>query len=313
MELYIEKEFLDNLYIEYSDSYIQKIVKKIFSKYGNKRVYIDVEIPDVETFNNLKMENEFFALLCSNDSSPIPIKSFENHLFNKSNFNQTIVFTMKDKSWFDSASNKGALCFFYETYEDKLTDVIDKISFKIDLSDKFNNWDSFSTLKSIGINNITITDNYILSDKSGQEIKDNLAKLLDAIICDDCIVDVKILTKELNPLSNETKHKKEKAKKIHTKLNRILALKKIKISIILNNIMSDFVMHDRNIYSDFFIIDSGQGFNLLPHKASNSQIISESIFDKYTYDRIGRLKSFQSEYLKKLDKLDTVKFKKFPT
>ena len=59
-------------------------------------------------------------------------------------------------------------------------------------------------------------------------------------------------------------------------------------------------------------IDCGEGFNLIPYTASNSQIISETIFDKYTYNRLKNIRKNQLEYIKKLNKLETSKFKMYP-
>jgi len=60
------------------------------------------------------------------------------------------------------------------------------------------------------------------------------------------------------------------------------------------------------------MFDSGKGFNLIPHKPSNSQIIVESIFSLYTYKRMKNHHRMHKFYLKKLEKLETVKFKSIP-
>ena len=59
-------------------------------------------------------------------------------------------------------------------------------------------------------------------------------------------------------------------------------------------------------------MDSGVGFNLMPMKKSDSQIISETIFEKYTYDRLKNLTKIQTAYLLKLKRLETLDFKMFP-
>ena len=49
-------------------------------------------------------------------------------------------------------------------------------------------------------------------------------------------------------------------------------------------------------------------------KKCNSQIISESIFNKYTYDRLRRLQDLQQKYIDKLngDSFDATDFYKYP-
>jgi hypothetical protein len=120
MELYIEKEFLDNFYIEvdqYNLSSEQKIIISILSEYGDKTVFMDYEVTKPEDLEQLKNENEYFAFLCSGDKAPTEINSIEEHLFNFSDFKQTIVFMNDKKDWFQKAEKEGALCFYFGNYK----------------------------------------------------------------------------------------------------------------------------------------------------------------------------------------------------
>ncbi len=309
MELYIEKEFLDNFYMDYNNDSIQQRVKNIFIGYGSKRVYIDFDINDFEKIEN---ENEYFALIC-NTIPPTPVKSIKEHLFSKSNFEQNLIFMNKEHDWFLDAENKGALCFSFDNYKGKINEIIDKLHFKIDLSENFMGWEFLQNFKTINFNNLVISDGYILSDKNRQKIEENIIPILKNLISDKKEnINISILTKELNPIKPEDKYKREKAKKRYGKLNSIFSNYKAKFFIILSDFPSDFVLHDRNISTNFSLIDCGEGFNLMPYKASNSQIISETIFDKYTYNRLKNIKKKQFDYIEKLKKLDTVKFKMYP-
>ena len=45
---------------------------------------------------------------------------------------------------------------------------------------------------------------------------------------------------------------------------------------------------------------------------SNSQIISETIFEKYTYNRLNSILRLQNKYIEKLNKLETLEFTQYP-
>lgn len=73
------------------------------------------------------------------------------------------------------------------------------------------------------------------------------------------------------------------------------------------------IFHDRVLISNFFTIDSGVGFNLLPARASNSQILVETIFDKYTYKRINNLRKACNKYEQNLRKKKLEEFTIYPS
>jgi hypothetical protein len=309
MELYIDKEFLDNFYLDYNDKPIQEIVKKIFIEYGEKRVFVNY---DAANFEKLENENEFFALI-SNIIPPTPVNSIKEHLFSKSDFRQTIVFLNYNEEWLKDIESKGALCFCFENFEEKIKNIIDQLHFRIDLSESFTDWNFLSKFHFLDFNTITISDRYILSDKDNQKIDDNLIPVLKSFFSNKKTeIKIDILTKELNAISSSDNHKKEKAKKIINKLNRVFANSKAKFNIIMNDFPSHYVMHDRSIATNFSLLECGKGFNLIPFKASDSEIRSETIFDKYTYNRLKNIQQKQKEYTRKLMSLNTMKFKMYP-
>ena len=307
MELYIEKKFLNNFSKDNSGAAIYKIVRKMFIEYGEKRVFIDF---NEDEFKGLNSENEVFNLLY-NISPPIPVNSIKEHLFSKSNFSQTIVFTNSKEDWFEAAEKKGVLCFCFDNYQEKIKEIVDELHFKIDLSEGFSDWAFLKKFKAIKYNGILISDRYILSDKTNQKMTDNIIPILKNLVSDKN-KNISIFTKDLNPIKPEEKYKKEKAKKRHAKLMTAFATYEAKFSIYISDFPFDFVIHDRNIATNFSLMDCGEGFNLIPYKASNSQIISETIFNKYTYKRLKNIQKQQTKYIQKLNRLETLKFKMYP-
>lgn len=310
MELYIEKEFLEDFYIDFEGTKIQKVVKNIITNYGDKRVFVNYNINE---FEQLKTENEFFALI-SNTAVPIPVDDIYESV-KKSDFSQTLVFSKNENQWFNEIKNRGALCFSFSNYEEKIKDIIDSLHFKIDLSEPLGGWGFFKQFKKISFNKIVITDGYVLSDKDNQKKDQNIIKILkELIIENDRHIEVSFFTEDLKPISHQKKHIQEKAKKAIRNLNSVFGNYKNSFEIINRALPLNIDLHDRNLATNFSLLDSGKGFNLFPYSISNSQLISETIFEKYTYKRLSNIFQLQKQYIDKLKKYgDSTKFKKYPS
>ena len=307
MELYIDKDFLEDFYLDYDDDPIKLIVKDIITNYGDKKVFINY---NENEFEQLKQENEFFALIC-NTTVPLPINNIEEEV-KKLNLAQTLVFTKKEEEWFEQIENKGAWCFSFDSYQVKIQEYITKLHFKVDLSTPFNNWDTidFST---IPFNSLQLTDGYLLKDEKNS--KENLVPLINTFVKSKKEkITIDLLLKELGVKNTLEEKKREFAKKQHTMLNSIFSNLQIRFSIYVSNLISNIDLHDRTVLTNFTILESGIGFSLTGRKVSNSQMVSESIFEKYTYDRLRRLKKIQQKYIDKLnsDAFQSTKFYKFP-
>ncbi len=71
------------------------------------------------------------------------------------------------------------------------------------------------------------------------------------------------------------------------------------------SVQNDKFFHDRMILSNFQIVESGKGFNLIPHKESNSMITSSTIFDLFTYKRMKNLQRKHQKYYENLRNKDS--------
>lgn len=316
MELYIEKEFLDNFYIEDKGLPIQEIVKSVFANYGSKMVFIDTPIKDVVEFEQLKKDNEIFALMCSNDKTPISVVSIKDHLFDKSKFAQTLVFVNEDKDWLEEAENRGALCFTWENYFPKIDSIILNYHKEIDLIDEFVGWQDLDKLKNLPSNEIIIDDPYILSNGHNQKIKNNLFPLLKSIFNNKSSQINTILLTNTTYLDKFKRTDKilQLVKSIHRELNDHFVDFKVSFKIITTDPShsNSFKFHDRIILTNFLKIECGIGFNLVPIKKSNSEIRIDSIFNKRTYDRMKKLKKEYKDYEFGIEKLKSLNFKYYP-
>lgn len=313
MELYIEKEFLDNFFLDYSEeqpTYAQKTIRMIFKEYGDKKSFMNYSVDSHQEFELLKIENPFFAELASH-FPPIEIIDLKDHFFKNSKCFQTIILTRDHKEWFDEAEEKGALCMSFENYEEKILRIIDNAHFRIDLSENFGGWEVFNFCNSLPLNFITLNDNYILSDKDKQKMDKNIIQLFKIMLLGKKLkTTIKVLSKDFNsPRPGTPQQVNETAEKKHLKLNSALANFKKEIITINSDLPTKHDLHDRVLMSNFFMVDSGKGFNLIPHHKSNSQIICESIFDKYTYKRLKNNLNMIDDYCATIDSFESVYFK----
>lgn len=278
MELYIEKEFLDNFYKNFDmaiASRSQKVIASILSEYVEVKWFIDCDIDTFEQLDSLKKSNPFFSARV-NYSSPIPVNSIKEHFFEKSTCKQTLIFTQNEEEWFEKAKIKGALCFSYKNYQIKIENIIAKCHFKIDLSEQFAGWENnLKVLQQLlPLNKIIINDSYLLDKPKLYE--SNVYPLIRAISNNK-----KTIKFFFTDICNKPDFFKTDI--IYKSLKEKYQTSELKI---IHNNPDNLKSHDRLLYSNFYIIDCAIGFNFNSTIKSNSQIIIESIFEKYTYNRI---------------------------
>lgn len=319
MELYIEKEFLDNFYLEFDEklaSIGQQIIASILKEYGEIDWYINTPIESSADLDTLIKNNPFFAYRASY-SPPLPVESIKDHFLEFSNCSQTIIITENEEEWFGEAELKGALCLATSSYQERIKSILKECHLKVDLSIGFNNWDLFRFQESLPFNKIIINDNYILTDSNNQRIDKNLIPMVKTLMGENRTkeVPIYIFTKELKPEGPGTSCQiKDALEKKHRRLNSSFANYKLNFKVINNNLLGgQSVLHDRVMLSNFLMVDCGKGFNLLPHSASNSQIIVESIFDKYTYKRMKNHNKIHQDYLNNLKTLKNINFTIYPS
>jgi hypothetical protein len=237
------------------------------------------------------------------------VDSIENELNNLNEIDQVLVFTYEKRN-FQELEKKGILCFNYSNYVKEIQAIIDICHIKIDLSYELKNIKIGEYSKTIGnlwnpikdivnkltFNKIVINDKYILVNNYNQKIEKNLGLFLNQILHSKENISIDIYTS--NFIQKKKDEKGLTIEEIYSDVEEKWNLLDSKISNNKIGIISNFEekekklklkkmdFHDRIMYLNYLVIDSTKGFNLMPHIPSNSQIIFETIFNKYTYDRI---------------------------
>lgn len=281
MELYIEKAFLDKFNGELNKTINSKgktVLASILKTYGDLKWFTDYEI---DTAEKLEQFNIVFSEIISQIFPPIPLlSSTKQHFFKYSRCEQTLIFTMHEEDWFDEAEKKGALCFCYENFERKLESIISICeNLKIDLSEPFLGWDYFKELKSIPKNKIIINDGYLFAQNGGNRpLYENVIPLLKNVLNPNAEMKVEIYT---NYLKIKPPSLPIDIERIKSNLNNVF-----KADYTLSFAYIQGYNHDRILYSNFFLMECGVGFNFNTKYKSNSTIVVSSIFDKFNYKRM---------------------------
>ncbi|GAA4059707.1 hypothetical protein [Flavobacterium chungnamense] len=301
------------------------IIDNILSNYDHLDIYIeeDSSIKDeLETLGfddddssifdlgGLSLPGKIHKKISSFNSNWVD--SIENELNNLNEIDQVLVFTYEKRN-FQELEKKGILCFNYSNYVKEIQAIIDICHIKIDLSYELKNIKIGEYPKTIGnlwnpikdivnkltFNKIVINDKYILVNNYNQKIEKNLGLFLNQILFSRKNITIDIYTSNfIQRKKNESKPSiTEILKDVEEKWNLLNSkISDNKIGIISNLeekeekeekiYLKKMDFHDRIMYFNYLVIDSTKGFNLMPHIPSNSQIIFETIFNKYTYDRI---------------------------
>lgn len=269
MNIFVERQFLD-FFRNNCDE--RKPTHQVFLNFGRQfcdiKWHFDFSISTQQEFSFFKEEYPYFVDLNYLDNQKVDF--FINNRIEYPFF----IFTKEDKEWFHDAEQKGFFCVSWNNYDTKIESLLN-IDFQIDLSqeEKFS-WKWFKRFNHIPCTQIIVNDNYILTNTYNQKIEQNIISFFNRLIGEWKNIEIQIFTKK-EKMSDEF----EKQMKNHQKLKNIPY-------IIIDN-GSKF--HDRYVYSNYFYITCGKGFNLIPHKQedNNSDICTKSILDYYVYRKMS--------------------------
>lgn len=283
MEIYIGKVILEKLNEDFlSDDLAlgQKTLREILTTYSEIKFYSNFFLDNFELLK-YKSENLLFnkitvqALFQSRES----ISDF----ISKSTFKQSIIIDSNENPINRNLiEGKGGLYFTYDNYSEKIEEIIYYYHKKIDLSERFVGWQQIINKNLLKINEIIINDNYLIKDIIN--INNYILPLVKSVKKQCNLNRIIFVTDYLNHPNFKKDTKLEILKK---------ELNTENVEIFHNN-FKGFSNHDRVLYTNFLMIDCPIGFNNT-NLHSNSFIILETIFDKFTYNRRRRhYNKFQS-------------------
>lgn len=188
----------------------------------------------------------------------------------------------------------------------------------------FNGWQDLSFVGQCPTNSIVIIDKYILCNKYNQRLKDNLIPLLEILIPEKYMgrIDLLIMSEEF--LSEQRdRPTDEKVKDIYNHiLTSIYKFKSIefKINILVHNKafypFNNMIIHDRIIYTNYYTIESGPGFNLFEGKKRlcvNSTVDIHFNFQPFYMKVLPRHIESLKKYIDKLKRVEVHNmFKYYP-
>lgn len=320
MHIFVEKEFITNLEIEcdlkdqFRNKEIQNKLLDIFTSYPKVSLYTDFEIEKED------LENSRLLSLFSNiNTAFICIPNIVGYIHKSDRLPlRSIVLLEKEHPVFEKVKALGGLAFSYDNYEKDIYQLIQDVELTIDFSEGKKNsfsWEQLKGILKLPISEILIEDNFILTDSKTQSLQKNLVPFLQLLTPNkDSPINLLIFTKNIDFNGKSSDNLKEISDKRQFIFSRLT--QKIDKFHIANSakIMEHYSynQHDRYCYSDFILITSGAGFNLIPCKAGNITLQVKTIFDKNTYKTmINNLRKLQ-DAIKKLQSIEVFeKDKKF--
>jgi len=338
MEIYLDKDFVRNFWT---------------FRPNDQNVWDDFEKEFLKKISNFKLITNYQSIeeMATNEKDSIFLELFADKM------NQRIEFVGEKtkEEWIEeSISNSGGFKIFLVELEDMAFDffsstagyefistknlevvwkkyITKEVKKSIDIppnskdSDLFNEWRDLEMVKNSPTNSIIVVDKYILCDKSNQKIEDNLIPILDMIIPSKYFgrLDVLIIAEEIKSIERnrltEVKVKEilDRFKKYFSKYQSIDLRFKILIHDKSFYPKDSMNFHDRFIYTNYYTLESGAGFNLFEGKkriCANSKVEIHFNFQSYYMRILPRHMEGLEKYIEKVKRMEVMKdrFKFYP-
>jgi len=312
MELFIDRDFLDNFFLLYDNEDIyHEDIKMFFKKLNNCKIitnynsleefvqeaedsnpmlhyFIEVSVPEIEFREQLTAEvnNEEFY----NIGSPLKLLFIESKNNIAKNFGFTSINTTDlSEKWKP----------FYRGRNEDFNELKTSKDKTLKRHERFEKWEDLQSFRH-PIHSIIIVDRYILVDKRNQKISNNLFLLLKNLIMKNTNhshIDLLIISHELQIGFKAIYNK------INTFLKEVLKLKSFHFSLVIDPPGKKFE-HFRRIYSNYYTIFLDNSLNIFKDNGSYHDRNTNIAFKFHFNDKNYRF--IKKEFKDINDWLDTI-------
>ena len=304
--MYVDPIFIDFfLKIPKESSDAIKVLWNIIENYAGVEWVFNENIT-YQDFEKWEVSSKFYSKINSKGSNNVILyKDFLTEISENPTATH-IILANKVEDWHDKIS-QNAIIITPDNFENIINNIVKNLSFRF-LVDENKDFIQFDGLKSEKVSEITLTDKYILAQflKTGdtRKLDRNFIYLFKKLVHQDS-VKLNILTKSADADAGKTEILENKLRLLVSyckeKISENLSFKFINTEL---NYQYDF--HDRNIFSKYYIVKSGKGFEISNRININAEIECFSIFDKWGYDLIRHRTRMCKSYLKEIKDMANV-------
>lgn len=306
MRIYVDPAFIDSfLELPKNSSKAVEILWNIIENYAEIE-WVFSEKVSYEDFEKWEVSSKFYTSIISKGSNNIIFnKSFLTEILDKPN-DSHIILTSEFESWHDQIRHN-AIILTSKNFEQVITKITKNLSFRF-LADENRHFDKFAGLRSDKVSEITLTDKYIIAQflKTGDKKKldKSFIYLLTKLLPQN-FVNINILIKSPDADGGKTEE-------LERKLDILVAYCKERITenlslkIINAELDYEYDFHDRNIFSKYYIVKSGKGFEINYRANINGEIECYSFLDKWGYDLIRHRTKMYKNYLEGIRGMNNV-------
>lgn len=305
MRVYIEPLFINYfLSLPKDKSKAVEILWNIINSYAEVTWVFSSEV-SFEDFERWEISDTFYTMISSKGSNQVLLNRDFQKDIKKHRDDAQIFLACKYEKWHEEIKND-TLILMQDDFQKTVQEFERKFTFKF-ISDENNSWNEFHSLQSNLVSSIIITDKYVLSNYLE---KNNLRKFDNNFIY--LINKITLTGKEhLKILIKSTDVDRGNYDGFKKKIISLSAYFKgkihpdINVTIVNAELDSDFDFHDRNIFTPYYIVKTGRGFERAGKKSINTEVECYSFLDKWGYDLIRHRSRMVSNYEKSISQINT--------
>jgi len=299
MDFVFDLDFLDLYTLEYNKTMSHhQVIERLLTEYTQYKLVIITEKKrgKLETYLFDNIPSVFQAI--SNVAGFELYKTLGDYLSNN-NSERGLVFSDKVKDHIEEIKLSSKVGFsWYNLFDDIINfEQSFKINKNMNSEEEF--WNEFNKI-GLCLNDITIVDKYILREDGKQ-----LAELCKKVCSYSDSININVFYQKVPIISkiHETEYDNMKSflEKSKLRLHSVLTRKKIKpnfIYLYYEKLKGKFDFHDRYLYHPYGLIKAGGGFDEKGKvDKTNSDILSSSLFDKYSFRKMREHKEMQNKYI----------------